>query len=295
MSKRNPVIIIGMARSGTALVTHVLGSLPNVHIEVEPHALWKSGNFKYLNDEEYDINEKIVNNIRKKLSGNLNGKQLIEKSPINSLRPYLVHAVFPNAKIVYLERDPVRCIYSNYVRSLKKDSFKLSIILKKYFLYTGTEDLPSAIGERTLLQQLSATDIPQFFRYTTQMFYLRQVAGILPFGPKLKNFVQLVKEQGILGYHVSVYKKAQHYKSIYKELYQANMQVFKMEEIMTDLNQIKSMAEFVNIPCPGDWHKQIRQTFDNERVKEAIKKRDIDQQIEKLLIQNSSLLPQTSY
>jgi hypothetical protein len=93
-----------------------------------------SNNFKYLNDEEYDITEKIVKNIREKLTNNLNGQRLVEKSPINSLRPYLVHAVFPDAKIVYLEREPVRCIYSNYIRSLKKDSFKLSIILKKYFI-----------------------------------------------------------------------------------------------------------------------------------------------------------------
>src|SRR5436190_10820634 len=155
MFKDNPVIIIGMARSGTALVSHVLGSLPKVHIEVEPHGLWKSGNFKYLNDEEYDINEKIVNNIRKKLTGNLNGKRLIEKSPINTLRPYLVHAVFPNAKIIYLERDPVRCIYSNYSRSLKKDAFKLSIILKKYFVYTGSRDLSGAISARKLSKQIS--------------------------------------------------------------------------------------------------------------------------------------------
>jgi len=136
MLKDSPIVIVGMARSGTALVSHVLGSLPNVHTEIEPHALWKSNNFKYLNDEEYDITEKIVKNIREKLTNNLNGQRLVEKSPINSLRPYLVHAVFPDAKIVYLEREPVRCIYSNYIRSLKKDSFKLSIILKKYFVYT---------------------------------------------------------------------------------------------------------------------------------------------------------------
>jgi hypothetical protein len=278
-----PIIIVGMARSGTALVSHVLGSLPNVHTEIEPHALWKSNNFKYLNDEEYDINEKIVKNIRTKLTAALNGKHLVEKSPINSLRPHLVHAVFPEAKIVYLERDPVRCIYSNYIRSIKKDSFKLSIILKKYFLYTGSKDLPNSKGERKLFQQISLSDLPYFFRYTAQMFYLRQVAGTLPFGPKLKNFAQIVKEQGILGYHVCVYKKTQHYKNIYKELYGENIQVFKMEEIMTSLNEIRRMVDFVNIPYSTEWGHQIRQTFNDERVNEAFKKREIDKQIERLI------------
>src|SRR4026208_2464215 len=114
---KTPVLIIDMARSGTTLVSHILGSLPGVHIEVEPHALWKSGNFKYLDDEEYDATDEIAAKIRKKFTKDLAGKTLIEKSPINCLRPYLVHKVFPEAKIVYIERDPVRCIYSNYNRS----------------------------------------------------------------------------------------------------------------------------------------------------------------------------------
>ena len=141
MLHHKPILIVGMARSGTTLVSHILGSLPGVHIEVEPHALWKSGNYKYFNDEEYDITPSIINYIRKKFAENLGDKILIEKSPINALRPDLVHAVFPEAKIVYIERDPVRCIYSNYSRSVKKDSFRLSITLKKYFLYTGSKDL----------------------------------------------------------------------------------------------------------------------------------------------------------
>jgi hypothetical protein len=283
MLKDSPIVIVGMARSGTALVSHVLGSLPNVHTEIEPHALWKSNNFKYLNDEEYDITEKIVKNIREKLTNNLNGQRLVEKSPINSLRPYLVHAVFPDAKIVYLEREPVRCIYSNYIRSLKKDSFKLSIILKKYFIYTGSKDLPSSRGERKLFQQISLSDLPQFMKYTARMFYLRQVQGMLPFGPKLKNFVEIVKEEGVLGYHVSVYKKAQYYKNIYELLFGENMQVFKMEEIMTSVTELKRMVDFINIPYSKEWSDEIRQTFDNERVNEAFKTRDIDKQIEKLL------------
>src|ERR1043166_4169831 len=101
--QHTPIIIVGMARSGTTLVSHVIGSLPRTKIEVEPHALWRSGNFKYLNDEQYTINEKITGNIRSKLMRNLEGRILVEKSPINSLRPYLVNAVFPEARIVYVE------------------------------------------------------------------------------------------------------------------------------------------------------------------------------------------------
>lgn len=272
-----------MARSGTTLVSHILGSLQGVHIEVEPHALWKSGNFKYLSDEEYDIKNDIVNNIRKKLTNGLGIKTLVEKSPINSLRPHLVHAVFPEAKIVYIERDPVRCIYSNYSRSLKKDSFKLSIILKKYFKYTGSEDLSGAISERKLFQQLNIFDLPSFIWYTCKMLYLRQVRGILPFGPKLKNFVSIVQEKGLLAYHVDVYNASLKYKKIYEELYGDNIKAFRMEDIMHSKEKTEEMVKFSGLSYTKRWLEEIQCTFDKERIKDAIKTREVDEKILELL------------
>ena len=279
-----PVIIVGMARSGTTLVSHILGSLPNVHVEVEPHALWKSGNFKYFNDEEYDITPCITNNIRKKITENLNGKLFLEKSPINTLRPDLVYSVFPEAKIIYVERDPVRCIYSNYSRSVKKDSFKMSITLKKYFFYTGSKDLSGAISNRKIFQQITLNDVPYLLSYAAKMFYLRQFST-LPFGPKLKDFMQIVKHKGLLGYHVEVYKRSLKYKQRYIELFGNNLQVFKMESIMADPKEIKRMVEFAEMPYAATWMEKIRNTFDEERVVNSVKKNPVDKQIEDLLTQ----------
>lgn len=277
-----PIIIIGMARSGTTVVSHILGSLQNVHVEVEPHALWRTGNFKYLNDEEFDITDKIVDSIRIKLTESLNGKILIEKSPINSLRPSLVHAVFPEAKIVYVERDPIRCIYSNYVRSVNKDSFKLSIILKKYFVYTGSEDLSGAISSRKLYQQISLSDFPSFLRYTTVMFFLRR-KGMLPFGPKLKNFESIVQKEGLLTYHTQVYKAALLYKQRFKQLYQNKMDVFRMEDIMTRKAEIERMINFTEIPYKKGLIDNIYETFNKDRIKKASEQKEVDREILKLL------------
>lgn len=283
MSLKNPILIIGMARSGTTLVSHILGSLPNVHVEVEPHALWKSGNFRYLSDEEYDITKTITNNIKNKFIKESGDKVIIEKSPINSLRPNLVHAVFPEAKIVYVERDPIRCIYSNYNRSLKRDSFKLSITLKKYFFYTGSKDLDGAISDRTLLNQISLSDAPQLIKYSLKMFYLRQFKT-LPFGPKLKDFINIVNEKGLLGYHVEVYKRSMKYKKKFIELYGDNLEVFKMENIMSDPEEVKRLVEFTGLPYTEKWLSEIRGSFDKERVTKSIQKRDIDRKIEELIL-----------
>jgi len=284
MQHHKPILIVGMARSGTTLISHILGSLPGVHIEVEPHALWKSGNYKYFNDEEYEITRSITNYIRKKFTENLGDKILIEKSPINSLRPDLVHAVFPEAKIVYVERDAVRCIYSNYSRSVKKDSFKMSITLKKYFFYTGSKDLSGAISDRKLFQQISLKDVPYFLYYAIKMFYLRQFS-ILPFGPKLKNFRQIVKTKGLLGYHTEVYKRSLKYKQRYIELFGDNLEVFKMEDVMADPEEIKRMVEFAEFPYSERWGEEIRKTFSQERVSSSAKKRSEDKEIEALLVE----------
>ncbi|HEY2727750.1 MAG TPA: sulfotransferase [Parafilimonas sp.] len=278
-----PILIVGMARSGTTLVSHIIGSLPDVHIEVEPHALWKSGNFKYFNDEEYDITSTIVNNLRNKFLKNIGDKIFVEKSPVNCLRPQLVHAVFPEAKILYIERDPIRCIYSNYKRSLKNDSFKLSIAVKKYFIYAGSKDLPGAISNRKIFQQVTFSDLPEVLLYSIKMLYLRQF-NTLPFGPKLKHFMQIVKDKGLLGYHVEVYQRALSYRQNFIELYGDNLEVFSMENIMADPNEIKRMIEFIEMPYSLQWLQRIRNTFDEERVARSNITNAIDKQIEELLI-----------
>lgn len=280
-----PVLIIGMARSGTTLLSHILGSHPDVHIEVEPHALWKSGNFQFLNDEEFLIKGSIVNRIRKKFESSIpSGKILVEKSPINCLRPKLVHAVFPDAKIIYVERDPIRCIHSNYKRSISKDSFKFSIILKKYFYYSGSKDLNGAISKRGLFQQISWKDVPSFLTYVFKMMHLKTFKSSLPFGPKLKDFDLILRNQGLLRYHVEVFRRSTVYKKNYENLYGDNMKTFKMENIMSDAEEIKKILDFSGLSSDSEWINRIRESFDKERVSQSTKSEKQDAEIEKMLL-----------
>jgi hypothetical protein len=280
------ILVVGMARSGTTLISHVLGSMPGVHAEIEPHALWKSGNFHYDTDEEYDITPEIVGHIRESLLGAVppGAKFMMEKSPNNSLKPNLVHAVFPEAKLVYIERDAPGCIYSNYTRSVQKDSFKLSIILKKYFWYTGSKDLPGAISNRKLFQQIRLSDLPQFFRYTTKMFGLRR-RDLLPFGPKIKNFVEVLKEKGLLGYHVEVYRKSMQHRDTFRELYKDRYAHFTMGDIMNDASSIERLFDFCGFDYTPEHVASIRATFDKDRVKGAKKQNDTVEEIKRLLQQ----------
>lgn len=279
------IIVVGMARSGTTLVSHVMGSVPGIHVEVEPHALWKTGNFKYDTDEEFDIKPAAINHIRSTFlaaAEQSSGRCLMEKSPSNCLRPGLVHATVPEAKLVYLERDAASVIYSNVVRSQSKDSFKPSIIFKKYLWSTGTPELPGAYSSRNIFQQLRLSDMPQFIRYTLKMFHLRS-KDLLPFGPKIRNFKDVVQEKGVLGYHVEVYRRAMEHKETFKNLFGDQYMHFTMQEIMHDESALERLFEFCDVDVDGTTISKIRETFDLDRVKSAKKQNDTVDEINRLL------------
>jgi len=276
---RDPIIIIGMARSGTTLIANMLGYHNDVNVIVEPHILWRTGNFHIINDQDYSLKRRDVEIIRKKIIDYAKGKRIVEKSPINSLRANLVHSVFPNAKIIYLERDPVRLIASNYSRSIKKDSFKLSIIFRKYFINTGSNDLPYAISNFSIFDQLSLRDIPSFILYIFRMFFLRDVMNRLPFGPKIRNFGKIVKDKGLLHYHVQVYIESKKEKKLYKKLYKSNLFCFKMEQLMRNRDEIKRLFDSVDLTYDNSLIDLIYTNIDQIRVNKSSETNSIDKAI----------------
>lgn len=281
----NIIIVVGMARSGTTLLTNILGELPNVKVVLEPHALWKTGNFHYLNDEEYDVRKTTTRTIRNHLLKGIGNRTLIEKSPINCIRPHLVHGAFPDAKVIYIERDPVRCIYSNLQRTLKNDSFKPSIVLKKYFGRAGSKDLPNARSTNPLYKQLALSDYPYFLRYVLYMLYQRNIGmKYFPFGTKLKGFKKIVEEEGILAYHVKVFKLSQMLKNDYMQLFGENLICTKMDDLVRDKRYIKEVFDFTDLNYTNETITDSFEQLDKTRILESGQSSEYDQQIEKLLI-----------
>ncbi|MBF0282121.1 MAG: sulfotransferase [Zetaproteobacteria bacterium] len=280
---KTPIIIVGMARSGTTLASHLLGSSQDVYSEIEPHILWKCGSFSSLGDDQYTHNVSCIKWIREKLLSNAQSKVLVEKSPPNCIRPNLVHSVFPDAKIVYVERDPVRCIDSNFKRSISNDSLKFSIILKKYLISSGSSDLAGAIGKRKLHQQLRVRDVPLFVIYFLRMLFLRGVSKTLPFGPKLSDYGKYVKKNGVLSYHVKVFVEASKCKAKFQSLYGSNFKVFTLERFQSDLEEVKIMYAFCGLPVDEYAITLAAKSISKERVKNAVQKGPHDDEIEQLL------------
>jgi len=258
-----------MARSGTTLAQHILGLQPDTHVEVEPHMVWKAGNFRYLSDERYDIREDACRWIRESLTKGLNGRLLIEKSPVNSLRPELVQAVFPEARIAYLERDAIACIDSNLRRSETRDSLNPRIIFRKYLLHSGSRKLCGAVSKRSLRRQLRLRDYHAFVWYAFRMAYLRQVADCLPFGPKLAGFRDIVRSEGLVRYHVRVFLVSQQKKAHFARLYGKRMATFRLEELQTERDEVERLCRFAGYDVTKRGIQDVMGTFSRERIARA--------------------------
>lgn len=111
-----PLIILGSPRSGTTILGELLSRHPQLHYEEEPRLTWRYGNDgKSDMLSPGDLDARKIECIRSAFSRRLvaSGKhRLLEKTPSNALRPEFVEAIFPDAKFIYISRDPVECILS---------------------------------------------------------------------------------------------------------------------------------------------------------------------------------------
>ena len=71
----------------------------------KPESPWKAGSFRHLADDVVEDDPRAAAWIRSELLGAAGSRTLIEKSPVNCLRPDLVHRVFPDARFVQTHRD----------------------------------------------------------------------------------------------------------------------------------------------------------------------------------------------
>jgi hypothetical protein len=106
---RRPVIVLGAPRSGTTLLANLLASYPGAAAAREPRLVWRYGNDR-LSDElrPEHATTKVVDHIRRAFATLVReegGQRLVEKSPANSLRPWFVDAVFPDARYVHITRN----------------------------------------------------------------------------------------------------------------------------------------------------------------------------------------------
>ena len=121
-----PVLVVGMPRSGTSLVEQIIASHPAVTGAGEL-TFWGAAMRKHdaaLRHAPPDAP------LRRKLAASYLGllkerspeaSRVVDKAPFNSEYLGVIHAVFPNARLIYVRRDPIDTCLSCYFQQLSAD------------------------------------------------------------------------------------------------------------------------------------------------------------------------------
>ncbi len=142
-----PLIIIGAGRSGTNMLRDIITNIPDFATwdcdEINP--IWRYGNKNELNDEFTTelLTPKIKDYIRKRfiqLHKQTKAKYVVEKTCANALRLEFVHAIFPEAKFIVINRDGRDVVPSAMKRWNASFEFRYTIKKLRYvpakdFLY----------------------------------------------------------------------------------------------------------------------------------------------------------------
>ena len=120
-----PLFIVGMPRSGTSLTEQIVASHPSVFGAGELH-FWNNAAHEHepalLGG---DLNGSLLSVLADECLRNLSGfsadaLRVVDKMPVNFSHLGLIHAVFPNARILHTQRNPIDTCLSIYFQNFKE-------------------------------------------------------------------------------------------------------------------------------------------------------------------------------
>jgi tetratricopeptide (TPR) repeat protein len=130
-----PVFIVGFPRSGTTLLDTLLMNIPSLHVMEElpafqhvEEAFDEERLGDVTSDEAQALRERYLEAVRQ-LSppGPEPGQTIVDKHPLHMARMPSIHRLFPEAKIVFVERHPcdavLSCFMSNFTLNHAMRSF----------------------------------------------------------------------------------------------------------------------------------------------------------------------------
>ena len=139
-SSTTPVFIVGMPRSGTSLTEQILSSHPLAHGAGEL-AFWSHAAQEHeaslrtapLSESTRHALSEAYLRVLERHSGK--AVRVVDKAPVNSDYLGLIHSVFPNARFIYMQRDPIdtclSCYFQKFVLSMNF-TFDLSDLADYY-------------------------------------------------------------------------------------------------------------------------------------------------------------------
>lgn len=132
------IFVVGSPRSGTTILSEVLGRHPDIADFYEPYYIWDyrtgSGNDDVRTAAIADASTRALIRREFELFAKKSRKSVVvEKSPENCFRVPYVHAVFPEAKWIHIIRDGRDCVESIYRESEKRKQIVQERNIKQLF------------------------------------------------------------------------------------------------------------------------------------------------------------------
>ena len=118
-----PVFVVGMMRSGTTLVEQIISSHPSAHgggeLPYWPHSVAKHELAIRRGEVDEELKRILADGYLKTLQRcSADALRVTDKTNFNTDFLGLIHSVFPNARFVYVRRDPIDTCLSCYFNQL---------------------------------------------------------------------------------------------------------------------------------------------------------------------------------
>jgi tetratricopeptide (TPR) repeat protein len=113
-----PVFVVGMPRSGTSLAEQIIASHPAAYgageLDYWPNLVAKDRGLvqAVIGELARQRTEEEYTRILEKFSPS--ASRIVDKAPVNSDFLGLIYSVFPNARVIYMQRDPIDTCLSCY-------------------------------------------------------------------------------------------------------------------------------------------------------------------------------------
>ena len=143
--KPEPAFVVGFPRSGTTLLDTFLMGHPETFVVEEGRMLERatgvvseSAGVDWPADLVTRARQTYFDELANHVPGDFTGL-VVDKHPLNMLRLAVLHALFPNAKVIFAQRHPCDVVLSGYMQS-----FKLNHAMASFLDISDAADLYDA-------------------------------------------------------------------------------------------------------------------------------------------------------
>jgi tetratricopeptide (TPR) repeat protein len=194
-SSAKPVFVVGMPRSGTSLAEQIIASHPAAYGAGELD-FWAALSAKDRGQMQRILDEPARSKVAEeylRILGGFTGSasRVVDKAPVNSDFLGLIYSVFPNARVIYMQRDPIdtclSCYFQQFLTGMSF-TFDLSDLVHYY-----REHQRIMAHWRAALPPGFILDVP----------YLELVADQETWSRKMLDFIGLEWDPQVLEFHTT--------------------------------------------------------------------------------------------